>query len=159
MQIIKEGWFLLWIITSVKSGNGWRHLWHAYLYLFYLTRKLKFHVHTNASNFAPRAMLSQNPNKTINRPIYYANRLMNNVKMNYITIEKEVLAMIYAMKKLKKNLFRNNFTFLMDHQALLYLVNKPIVIGWIARWLLLLQWFDFKIIFKLGWVQFLLDQF
>jgi hypothetical protein len=86
-------------------------------------------VHTNASNFAPRAMLSQNPNKTINRPIYYANRLMNNVKMNYITIEKEVLAMIYAMKKLKKNLFRNNFTFLMDHQALLYLVNKPIVIG------------------------------
>jgi hypothetical protein len=62
---------------------------------------------------------------------------MNNVKMNYTTIEKEALAMIYAMKKFKKYLFGNSFTFFMDHQALLYLVNKPIVIGRIARWLLL----------------------
>jgi hypothetical protein len=40
--------------------------------------KLKFHVHIDASNFALRTMLSQNLNKTINRLIYYANRLMNN---------------------------------------------------------------------------------
>ncbi len=46
-------------------------------------------------------MLSQNPDKTINRPIYYVGRLMNNVKENYTTTEKEVLAMIYAVKKFK----------------------------------------------------------
>jgi hypothetical protein len=55
----------------------------------------------NASNFALGAMLSQNPDKTINRPIYYVGRLMNNVKENYTTTEKEVLAMIYAVKKFK----------------------------------------------------------
>jgi hypothetical protein len=38
------------------------------------------------------------------------------------------------------------------------LVNKPIVTGRIARWLLLFQEFDFKIIFKLGWVHFLPNQ-
>jgi hypothetical protein len=66
--------------------------------------------------------------------------------------------MIYDVTKFKHYLLGNSFIFFMDHQALLYLVNKPIVIGQIARWLLLLQEFDSKIIFKLGWVHFLPDQ-
>ncbi len=115
-------------------------------------------MHTNASNFALTAMLSQNPNRTINRPIYYANRLVNSAEKNYTTIEKKTLTMIYAMKKFKHYFLGNNFTFFVDHQALLYLVNKPLVIGQIAKWLLLLQEFDFKIIFKLGRVQFLPNQ-
>jgi len=45
-----------------------------------------------------------------------------------------------------------------EHQALLYLVNKPIMTSQIARWLLLLQELDFKVIFKPGRVHFLLDQ-
>jgi hypothetical protein len=37
-------------------------------------------VHINALNFALGAMLSQNPDKTIDKSIYYASRLMNNVE-------------------------------------------------------------------------------
>jgi hypothetical protein len=66
--------------------------------------------------------------------------------------------MIYVVKKFRHYLLGNNFTFFVDHQALLYLVNKPIVNGQIVRWLLLLQEFDFKVIFKLGWVHFLPNQ-
>jgi hypothetical protein len=62
------------------------------------------------------------------------------------------------MNKFRHYLLGNNFIFFVDHQVLLYLVNKPIVIGQIARWLLLLQEFDFKVIFKLGQVHFLPDQ-
>jgi hypothetical protein len=58
--------------------------------------------------------------------------------------------MIYAMKKFRHYLLGNNFIFFMNHQALLYLDNKLIVIGQIIRWLLLLQEFYFKVIFKLG---------
>jgi hypothetical protein len=71
---------------------------------------------------------------------------------------KKTLTMIYVVKKFRHYLLGNNFIFFVDHQALLYLVNKPIVIDRIARWLLLLQEFDFKIIFKPGWVHFLPDQ-
>jgi hypothetical protein len=39
-----------------------------------------------------------------------------------------------------------------------YLVNKPIVIGQITQWLLLLQEFNFKVIYKLGKVQFAPNQ-
>jgi hypothetical protein len=56
----------------------------------------KFHVHTNASNYAIERILVQNPSDTINNPIYYASRLM--IKQNYSTIEKEVIVMIYVIK-------------------------------------------------------------
>ncbi len=51
----------------------------------------------------------------------------------------------------------NSYIFFVDHQALLYVVNKPIVIGWIAKWILLLQEFDFKVVYKLSKIHFLLD--
>jgi hypothetical protein len=44
--------------------------------------KIEFHVHTYASKFAFWFMLGQNPNNTIDRPIYYASRNMNNVEKN-----------------------------------------------------------------------------
>jgi hypothetical protein len=40
------------------------------------------------------------------------------------------------------------FFFYVDHQALLYLINKPMVTCQIVRWLLLIQEFDFKVVYK-----------
>ena len=37
-----------------------------------------------------------------------------------------------------------------DHSAVKYLVNKPVLGGKICRWLLLFQEFDFEIVVKLG---------
>jgi hypothetical protein len=34
-------------------------------------------------------------------------------------------------------------------------MNKPTIISWIARWILLLQEFDFEVVCKLGQVHFL----
>ncbi len=80
-------------------------------------QKIEFHVHTNASNFVLGVMLDQNPNNTIDRPIYYASRLMNSEEKNYTTIEKEALTMIYVVKKLKHYLLGNSFIFFIDHQV------------------------------------------
>jgi hypothetical protein len=94
-------------------------------------------------------MLGQNLDNTIDKLIYYANRLMNSVEKNYTTTKKEALAMIYDVKKFRHYLLGNSFVFYVDHQALLYLVNKPRVTCQIARWLLLLQEFDFKVVYKM----------
>jgi hypothetical protein len=118
----------------------------------------EFHVHTNASNYAIRTMLAQNPSDTIDKPIYYASRLMIGAETNYSTIKKEAIAMIYDIKKFHHYLLGNSFTFFVDHQALIYLVNKPNVIGWIAQWLLLLKECNFKVIYKLGKVHFVPNQ-
>jgi hypothetical protein len=63
---------------------------------------------------------------------------MIRAKKNYSTIEKEILVMIYVIKKLCHYMLGNSFMFFVDHQTLIYLINKPIVIRQIARWLLIL---------------------
>jgi hypothetical protein len=54
-----------------------------------------------------------------------SSRLFNYAKRNYTTIEKEVLAMAYALQKFRHHMLSNTFTFYVDHMALVYLVNKP----------------------------------
>jgi hypothetical protein len=103
-------------------------------------------------------MLAQNPDDTIDKPIYYANQVIVGASKNYSTTEKETLIVIYVIKKFHHYMLGNNFTFLIDHQALIYLVNKPTITRQITRCLLLLQEFNFKVIYKLGKVHFVLDQ-
>ena len=53
--------------------------------------------------------------------------------------------MIYSINKFRHYLLGWIFTFHVDHSALLYLVNKQALTGRLARWMLLLQEFDFQI--------------
>jgi len=47
--------------------------------------------------------------------------------------------------------------FFMDHQALLYMVNKLCATRRITRWLLLLQEFEFEIVVRKGKHHFMAD--
>ena len=58
--------------------------------------------------------------------------------------------MIFAVKKFRHYLLATKFVFFTDHQALLYLVNKPCNTGHIVRWFLILLEFDFTVIAKKG---------
>ncbi len=78
-------------------------------------------------------------------------------KNNYTRIENETLVMIYTVKKFKHYFLGNYFILFVNHQALYYLVNKPTITSWIAKWLLLLQEFDFKVVYKPSQVHFLLN--
>ena len=51
----------------------------------------------------------------------------------------------------------NKFVFFIDHQALLYLVNKPCLTGRITRWLLILMEFDFTVTVRKGRTHVLAD--
>jgi hypothetical protein len=93
-------------------------------------------------------MLAQNPTGKYDQPIVYASRLFNKTKQNYITIEKEALAMVYALHKFEHFLLGNKYVFYVDHMVLVYLVNKPQVLGRITRWLLLLLEYEFIIVYK-----------
>ena len=111
---------------------------------------LEFHVHYNASNIAIGAVLAQNIHGDRDSLIHYASRNLNSAEKNYSTTERKALAMIYSMGKFRHYLLENHFVFYVDHQALLYLVNRPVVSGRIARWMLLLQEYNFEVVYKPG---------
>jgi hypothetical protein len=58
--------------------------------------------------------------------------------------------MVYALQKFCHYLLGGHFKMFIDHSALKYLVNKPVLGGKICRWLLLFQEYDFEIIVKPG---------
>jgi hypothetical protein len=45
--------------------------------------------------------------------------------------------MVFALHKFRHYLLGNKFVFYVDHMALVYLVNKPQVLGITTKWLLL----------------------
>ncbi|KAL3697673.1 hypothetical protein R1sor_011749 [Riccia sorocarpa] len=83
-------------------------------------------------------------------PIYYASRQLNDAEKNYTTIEREALGMVYACKKFRTYLLGYSFMFHVDHSALQYLVKKADLSGQIARWVLLLQEFDYTVQVRKG---------
>ncbi len=78
----------------------------------------------------------------------YSLRLLNYVEIEYTTTKREALIMVYALHKFKHYLLGNKFTFFVDHMALIYLVNKPLISGKLAKWLLLFLECDFIIVYK-----------
>nr|GEZ39246.1 reverse transcriptase domain-containing protein [Tanacetum cinerariifolium] len=97
----------------------------------------------DASDYAVGAVLGQRVEKHF-RPIHYASKTMNQVKMNYTTAEKEMLEVVYAFEKFHSYLIMNRSIVYTDHSALKYLFSKKDAKARLLRWILLLQEFDFK---------------
>ncbi len=58
--------------------------------------------------------------------------------------------MVFSLHKFRHYLLGNKFVFYVNHMALVYLVNKPQVLGRIFKWLLLFLKYDFIIVYKLS---------
>ncbi len=86
----------------------------------------------------------------MDQSVTYASRLLNPTQWNYITSEREALAMVCALHKFRHYSLGNQFVFYVEHMALVYLVNKPQVFNKITMWLLLFLEYDFKIVYKPG---------
>jgi hypothetical protein len=107
-------------------------------------------VDVDASSIALGEVLAQPGEGEINHPLSFAGRNLSTAEINYTTTEREGLAMVYMLQKLRHYLLGGHFKMFTDHSALKYLVNKPVLGGRICRWLLLFQEYDFEIIVKPG---------
>ena len=113
--------------------------------------ELPFHIYCDASAVAVGSTLCQ-PSGKGNRdyPVAFASRQLNPAEKNYTTTERECLAMILSVKKFRHYLLMNKVVFFVDHMAIKYLVNKADLSGRIARWVLLLEEFDYTVQYKPG---------
>ena len=109
-----------------------------------------FEVYVDASNVAIGSVLSQKDEKGHDRPIYFASRQLSIAEKNYTITEREALGMIFLVQKYRHYLLSYKFVFHVDHDALKYMINKPQLSGRIARWVLLLQEFNFTIQVRFG---------
>ena len=77
----------------------------------------------DSSDHAIEAVLGQRNDET---PfvIYYASRFLDHAQENYSTIEKELLAIVFALDKFRQYLIGSQIICFTDHSALKYLMSK-----------------------------------
>ena len=92
----------------------------------------------------------------VERPICFASRTLTPTERNYSQLEKEALAIIYALRQFHFYLWgQNNFTLVTDHKPLLGLFGQtklisPMSSGRIQRWSLMLQAYKFTLVHRSG---------
>lgn len=108
-----------------------------------------FILTTDASNVALGAVLSQG---TIgnDKPIAYASRTLSETESRYSTIERELLAIIWAIKHFRPYLYGKKFYIYTDHRPLAWLNSLKDPNSKLTRWRLRLQDYNFEIIYKSG---------
>lgn len=109
----------------------------------------EFILTTDASNLAIGAVLSQGPIGS-DKPIAYASRTLNSSEINYSTIEKELLAIVWATKYFRPYLFGRKFKIMTDHRPLQWVMNMKEPNSRLTRWRLRLSEYDYTVIYKPG---------
>ena len=82
-----------------------------------------FEIMCDASDYAMGAIRGQKIDKMF-RAIYYANKTFNEAQENYSSIEKEMLAMVFACDKFRPYILGSHVIIHTDHDAIKYLMEK-----------------------------------
>lgn len=104
-----------------------------------------FYLCVDASSEAIGGVLSNQPPPN-NRPICFISKSLNPVQQRYSSIEKELMAIVYAIENLRHYLYGRTFVLYTDCKPLLYVMKNKNINGRLYRWKLSLLEYDFKIV-------------
>lgn len=111
--------------------------------------ELPFTIQTDASDFGLGAVLSQTHPEG-EKVVCYLSRSLTKAERKFSTTEKECLAVIFAIEKLRPYIEGTKFRVVTDHYSLKWLNNIKDPVGRIARWAVRLQQYDFEIVHRKG---------
>ena len=112
-------------------------------------------VQVDASPFGLGAILSHVEEDGRESPVYYASRTLSAAERNYPQIEKEGLALVYAVKKFHQFLYGNKFYLFTDHKPLLGLFSETASLparsaSRVLRWAVMLSGYNYELKYRPG---------
>lgn len=112
---------------------------------------LPFVINTYASGFGMGAVFSQ-PHPDGDRVICYLSRSLTRLERNFSTTERECLAVVWAIEKLRPYIEGLHFTFTVvtDHYSLKWLQNLKNPTERLARWAVRLVQYSFTVEHRKG---------
>jgi hypothetical protein len=108
-----------------------------------------FEIMCDASDYVVGPVLGQKKEGQVHT-IYYASKTLSDAQLNYVTTEKELLAVVFAFEKFRSYIVNSKVIVYTDHAAIKYLLAKKDAKPRLIRWILLLQEFDVEIRDKKG---------
>ena len=134
------------------AEEAWSHLKRALCSKPVLTApdfSREFVVQADASEVGLGAVLSQ-VKEGEEHPVLYLSRKLLPREKNYATVEKECLAIKWALETLKYHLLGRRFTLVTDHSPLQWMAKNKETNSRVTRWFLSLQPYNFSVIHRPG---------
>ena len=110
----------------------------------------EFILNTDASTEAIGFVLSQIGDDNLEHPIAYNGRALRGSEKNWSITELEALALVVAIKEFHPYLAMRRFTVYTDHISLSWLREIKQHNGRLLRWSIMLQSYDFQVVYKTG---------
>lgn len=108
-----------------------------------------FILDTDASQYGIGGVLSQMQNDQ-EVVIAFASKTLNSAQQQYCTTKRELLAVVTFMKHFKHYLLGRNFIIRTDHAPLVWLRNFKEPEGLIARWISIIENYDYELKYRPG---------
>ena len=110
-----------------------------------------FKLFTDACEYGIGAVLSQEETKSKKwRPVSYFSKHLSKTERNYSTAERELLAIVRGVEHNRQFLYGTRFTVVTDHQPLQWLMSHKNPAARLARWIIRLEQYEFKIEYRKG---------
>ena len=109
-----------------------------------------FILETDASGNGLGAVLAQQQDDGLVRPIAYASRSLQEHNKRYGVTKLEGLGVVWAVKHFRPYLYGHRCDIYTDHEALKSLLNTPQPSGKLARWGMAIQELDVRILHRSG---------
>ncbi|GFW65186.1 retrovirus-related Pol polyprotein from transposon 17.6 [Trichonephila clavipes] len=107
-------------------------------------------LHTDASQQGYGAVLLQEAEDGKLHPVQYMSQKTTPTEEKYSSYELEVLAVVNALKKFRTYLLGNHFKIITDCSAFQKTMDKKDLVTRVARWILLLEEYDYEIVHRSG---------
>ena len=142
-----------WPIDCQKSFDKIKSLIKSDLLFTHFDPNKKIVVAADASNHGVGAVISHTFTDGTEKAIMHAARSLTPAERNYSQVEKEALALIFAVKKFHKMLFGRHFTLLTDHKPLLSIFGSKKGIplysaSQLQQWAIILLGYGFSIRYR-----------
>lgn len=112
--------------------------------------ELPFIIQCDASGYGIGAVLTQNHPDIGEKVVCYLSRSLTRQERKFSTTERECLAVLWSIEKLRPYIEGTHFSVITDHWSLCWLNDLKDPMGRLGRWALKLQQYSFDLIHRRG---------